>query len=418
MSTSMHRRQYDSPYMTRTNVALDDYGYSRTPATYYAPSEGSSPSSMYRSRTPPTSRPSSYDPPSSHTPYYGQGQRVADAAPISPRGYERVPTTDVRRNLNEELYDPGHNSTPRQRSRVTPAYGYDSHTRSNDYVPQTRQHPTPQTRWVTTPTSMSRTNATGPVAATAAASSPGRICRTPSMNKDHGAFLPRRDGEADTLCLVLDLDETLVYARNGPVQVRPHARSLLSTLEGADAEVVVWTAGERDYAQSVIRQIDTTNTVQHCVYRHHKWWTGRPGYTKNLRSLGRNINRTVIVDNTPDCLRDYPDNAILVSDYEGGQQRDDSLRVLLDVLLQLAARPWDSVPDILRDSPDVVQRTVPCDAGGSVRVWTLVQDSHLGDTAYHQGHVNRDVASQSRYGQEPQQSQKSQQPGFRNTRLW
>lgn len=51
-------------------------------------------------------------------------------------------------------------------------------------------------------------------------------------------------------------------------------------------EVIVWTAGIRNYAKAVIRNIDRQNVIAHCIYRHEKWF--RPGdYTKDLAMLGR-----------------------------------------------------------------------------------------------------------------------------------
>jgi RNA polymerase II subunit A small phosphatase-like protein len=229
----------------------------------------------------------------------------------------------------------------------------------------------------------------------ASATRPGR---SPSMVKDPcTTFLPPAHPHAShRLCLALDLDETLVYAREGPIQVRPFARDLLRALHDMDVEVIVWTAGERDYAQSVIKTLDPLGTVQHCVYRHPKWWTGQAGYTKNLRALGRNLARTLLVDNTPDCLRDQPDNGLLISDFEGRASYDDCLRSLLHVVSDIVDRPFESVPRVLAESNDVVRRSVPLDAGGRVSVWTLACDQAVTQPSYQQVHINRDSPLRSR----------------------
>jgi RNA polymerase II subunit A small phosphatase-like protein len=217
------------------------------------------------------------------------------------------------------------------------------------------------------------------------------------MIKDPCAsFLPAAHPAAShRLCLALDLDETLVYARDGPIRVRPFASDLLRALHDMDVEVIVWTAGERDYAQEVIRRLDTLGTIQHCVYRHPKWWTGQPGYSKNLKALGRNLSRTLLVDNTPDCLRDQPEHGLLVSDFDG-RGYDECLRSLIHVIQAVVARPFDSVPRILADCHDVVRRTAPMDAGGVVTVWTLACDRLIAETAYQAGRYNRDSPVRSR----------------------
>ena len=93
------------------------------------------------------------------------------------------------------------------------------------------------------------------------------------MSKDPYTAMvpPQRYEHHGRLVVVLDLDETLVYAREGPVLPRPGLEELLQTLRELQCEVIVWTAGERDYAQEVLQRIDTAGVVQHCVYRHEKW---------------------------------------------------------------------------------------------------------------------------------------------------
>lgn len=273
-----------------------------------------------------------------------------------------------------------------------------------------QRQPTPvNQRWVSTGTYAPSTYVDEPkpvtvparssYATTTTTSAPtSRAKRSPSMIKDPLAtFLPpQHPTETHRLCLALDLDETLVYARDGPVHVRPFARELLRHLFDLDCEVIVWTAGERDYAQSVIRQLDPLGTIEHCVYRHQKWWTGQMGYSKNLRALGRNLSRTLLVDNTPDCLKDQPQNGLLVSDFEGPKAYDDCLRSLLRVVQAIVDRPHESVPRILADCPEVVRRVVPLDAGGNTNVWTLSDDDVVGRQDYQSARYNRDSPQRQR----------------------
>eukprot|EP00742_Colponemidia_sp_Colp-10_P015951 GILJ01018245.1.p1 GENE.GILJ01018245.1~~GILJ01018245.1.p1 ORF type:complete len:682 (+),score=137.48 GILJ01018245.1:47-2047(+) len=114
--------------------------------------------------------------------------------------------------------------------------------------------------------------------------------------------------------IVLDLDETVVYARDGPLYARAHLRELLLCMH-AYAEVVVWTAGEREYAKAVLEEINVDHVIQHLIYRHKKWFD-EDDYTKDLRMLGRDMRYVLIVENTPDCVRQNPMNGIIVEDYE------------------------------------------------------------------------------------------------------
>uniref|UniRef100_A0A0A9YI85 Carboxy-terminal domain RNA polymerase II polypeptide A small phosphatase 1 n=1 Tax=Lygus hesperus TaxID=30085 RepID=A0A0A9YI85_LYGHE len=53
---------------------------------------------------------------------------------------------------------------------------------------------------------------------------------------------------------------------------------------------------------------------------------------KDIQLLGRELNSVVIIENTPDCVVGYENNAILVSDYDGGELADDTLHELVKLL--------------------------------------------------------------------------------------
>lgn len=146
---------------------------------------------------------------------------------------------------------------------------------------------------------------------------------------------PPRDEDVGKLVVVLDLDETLIFSRGNRVFERQGVGKLLQTLKGR-CEVIVWTAGTRDYALDVIRIIDPYFSIQHCIYRHPMWWNGEIGCTKDLRMLGRPMERVLLIDNTPEVFRATPQHGILVSDFLGkeapvGGQGDRTLTVLADI---------------------------------------------------------------------------------------
>ncbi|CCW69458.1 unnamed protein product [Phytomonas sp. Hart1] len=114
--------------------------------------------------------------------------------------------------------------------------------------------------------------------------------------------------------VVFDLDETVVYARDGPLYARAYLRDLLRAIKD-HFEVIVWTAGEREYAKNVLAEINEDYIIRHLVYRHKKWFHG-DDYTKDLRQLGRDLDYTIMIENTPDCVRANPENCIIVADFE------------------------------------------------------------------------------------------------------
>lgn len=199
---------------------------------------------------------------------------------------------------------------------------------------------------------------------------------TPSSPLSEGFLIPAADPSfADKLVVVLDLDETLVSSRSTGAIVRPGTDLLLQTLKGR-CELIVWTAGLREYALDVIRQIDPYSAINHCVYRLSTWWNGKSGCVKDIRMLGRPLQRTVFIDNTPDVFQANPDNSILVSDFDGtGSATDRVLVTLADVFEEVFRRfPNPTAADVL-SSHHIKTRKIPLDNGtGCVSLNTVAGD--------------------------------------------
>ncbi|PON95812.1 Dullard phosphatase domain [Trema orientale] len=127
----------------------------------------------------------------------------------------------------------------------------------------------------------------------------------------------------------LDLDETLVHSKADPpperfdfvvrpridgevlnfyVLKRPGVDELLESL-GARYEVVVFTAGLKEYASLVLDRLDRKSVIAHRLYRDScKEVDGR--LVKDLSGLGRDLRRVVIVDDNPNSYSLQPENAV------------------------------------------------------------------------------------------------------------
>lgn len=138
--------------------------------------------------------------------------------------------------------------------------------------------------------------------------------REPTMlQRGKKLIAPPSDG-TKRYTIVFDLDETVVYARDGPLYARAYLKDLFRSIRD-DFEVIVWTAGERDYAKCILEEINEDHIIEHLVYRHEKWFR-EEDYTKDLRQLGRDLHYTLMIENTPDCVRANPQNGIIVEDFE------------------------------------------------------------------------------------------------------
>ena len=62
-------------------------------------------------------------------------------------------------------------------------------------------------------------------------------------------------------------------------------------------EIVIFTAAQQDYANFILDQLDPHKSmIQHRLYRQHCLFNGRH-CIKDLSRLGRQLSRTMIVDN-------------------------------------------------------------------------------------------------------------------------
>lgn len=228
----------------------------------------------------------------------------------------------------------------------------------------------------------------------------GTRFRQPSMIQDLGRYLipAKAAAFANKITVVLDLDETIVFARQGPLYARPYTDELLRLLKDR-FEGVVWTAGVRAYAQAVVRNIDKVEGVQHCVYRHKKWFSGVAGYNKDLRLLGRDLPTTIIFENTPDCVRGHEDNGIIVPDYEGGEFADETILGIIAVLndlLERRHREGVDVPTYIKTSKFLKQEPLQTDSGGVLNCWCLDTDPTSRFALLKSERANRDLPPQRR----------------------
>lgn len=118
-------------------------------------------------------------------------------------------------------------------------------------------------------------------------------------------------------CLVLDLDETLVhyYEHNGEgsFRIRPGCDKFLKEMAEL-YEVVIFTAAMQDYADWVLDQIDKEKRISYRMYRQHASPTGHV-FVKDLSRIGRDLSKTIIVDNVAENFSLQPDNGIFIKSW-------------------------------------------------------------------------------------------------------
>jgi RNA polymerase II subunit A small phosphatase-like protein len=167
-----------------------------------------------------------------------------------------------------------------------------------------------------------------------------------SIPPPRALLAPLPDNERPKKTLVLDLDETLVHSSFKPIPnadfvisielesvihrvyvlKRPGVDNFLRVV-GAKFEVVVFTASLAKYADPLLDILDKNRVVKARLFReacvHHYG-----NYVKDLSHLGRRLENTIIIDNSPFSYMFQPDNAIPITSWFN----DKNDRQLYDLL--------------------------------------------------------------------------------------
>ncbi|KAJ9465146.1 putative phosphatase PSR2 [Diplonema papillatum] len=175
---------------------------------------------------------------------------------------------------------------------------------------------------------------------------------------------PPFEHHKNRICMVLDLDETLVHSSFRPVQSpdivlpididgqmyhvyvkkRPFVDEFLRFLEPL-FEVVVFTASLSKYADPLLDRLDPGKAIMgpHRLFREHCSHTNG-AYVKDLSLLGRPLHKICIIDNSPVAYLFQSHNALPCTSWFEDKS-DTELRDFVPMLRDMARS--DSVYTLL-----------------------------------------------------------------------
>lgn len=179
-------------------------------------------------------------------------------------------------------------------------------------------------------------------------------------------LLPKiNENTVNKKCAIIDLDETLVHSSFKPIsnadfvvpveidgtvhQVyvlkRPHVDRFLQRM-GEMYECVLFTASLSKYADPVADLLDQHQVFSSRLFRDSCVFH-RGNYVKDLSRLGRDLNKIIIIDNSPASYIFHPDNAVPVMSWFDDTS-DQELVNLIPYLEMIAES--DDVYTVLRQS--------------------------------------------------------------------
>ena len=164
--------------------------------------------------------------------------------------------------------------------------------------------------------------------------------------------------------LILDLDETLINfkfidisKRIGKIQLRPGLINFLEIIKEF-YEIIIFTCGTKEYADIILNTIEKKGNNKYFdgrLYREHNVQIGQKFY-KDLSKIGRDLSRTIIVDNYNHTFKFQKENGILINSFYGENLQDKALIELQKILIKIYNEKTDVRKSIVKFREEIFRK--------------------------------------------------------------
>jgi CTD small phosphatase-like protein 2 len=173
-------------------------------------------------------------------------------------------------------------------------------------------------------------------------------------------YIPNKSNKPYTL--VLDLDETLIHFKanpnneeSGTIKIRPYLYQFLDSIKKY-YELVVFTAATQEYADPIINALEQNQKYfDFRLYRVHTIIIDND-FVKDLSKLGRDLSKTIIVDNMEQNYKLQKSNGITIRPFWGKDNEDSALIDLLDILIKIAEKNLDVRTGLKLFKEDIISK--------------------------------------------------------------
>uniref|UniRef100_A0A3Q4B0D0 FCP1 homology domain-containing protein n=1 Tax=Mola mola TaxID=94237 RepID=A0A3Q4B0D0_MOLML len=173
--------------------------------------------------------------------------------------------------------------------------------------------------------------------------------------------IPPKTRSTPEATLVVDLEETLMFSSLNVIaeadytfytafqdhqykvymKLRPHVREFLQAM-GKIYELFVYTCAKKEYAEKILNVLDP----QRKLFRHRLYQDDCAcvlgHYVKDLSVLGRDLAKTIVLDNAPHTYPYHLMNTFPINSWSG-ESEDRELQKLIPTMEKLAAEDFREV---------------------------------------------------------------------------